>query len=247
MTAPTGPADRFDEGEVASTLASSLESLDDAVNYRDWIVELARDHLVAPVLEVGAGHGTFTEVLIDVGAVTSVEPDGASSAVLRERYADDPRVHVVTGTLDDVNDESGGPFGSAVMINVLEHIDDDRDALETLRRLVVPGGCVVIWVPAFMLLYSPFDRRLGHHRRYRRSEVEAVAREAGLDVVDSRYVNLPGWFSWFLLVRLLRREPTSPHLIAIFDRTIVPVVRWIENRLRMPFGQSVLLIARTPR
>lgn len=237
------PAREFDQGEVAVTLASSLDSLDDAENYRDWIVDLAREYLAVPLLEVGAGHGTFTETFAGFGAVTAVEPDEASAALLRDRFAADPQVTVVAGTVDDVE---GATFGSAVMINVLEHIDDDVGALAALREVVTPGGHVVIWVPAFMALYSPFDRRLGHHRRYRRPGLEKVARSAGLEVVDSRYVNLPGWFSWFLLVRLLRREPTSNALVGLFDRVIVPIVRWVEDRIRMPFGQSVLMIARAP-
>ena len=69
---------------------------------------------------------------------------------------------------------------------------------------------------------------------------------AGYEVVESRYVNMPGWFSWLLLVRLLRQEPTSPTTVKIFDRYIVPVVRWVEDRIRMPFGQSVFLVARKP-
>jgi SAM-dependent methyltransferase len=195
------------------------------------------------VLEVGAGHGTFTEPLAALGAVTAVEPDPWGSQVLRDRYGTDDGVRVVAGTLDDVPPVG---YGSAVMINVLEHIDDDEGALATLRELVVPGGCVVIWVPAYPLLYSPFDRKLGHFRRYRTRDLTAVVRRAGLDVAEHRHVNLPGWFSWLLLVRLLRREPTSPRLVAIFDRWVVPVVRWVEARVRVPFGQSILLVARVP-
>ena len=90
------------------------------------------------------------------------------------------------------------------------------------------------------------DARLGHVRRYRRRELEADVRAAGFDVVDARYVNLPGWFSWLLLVRLFRHEPMSPSTIRLFDRWIVPVVRWLETHVRVPFGQSVFLIARKP-
>ncbi len=243
MTTIGAATDEFDDHEVASTLASSLESLDGAVNYRNWIFDLARGHLAPEILEVGAGHGTFTEVLIDLGPVTAVEPDPRGSKVLHDRFGADPAVSIVGGTLDDV---PASGYGSAVMINVLEHIEDDEGALTSLRDLVDPGGHLVIWVPAFSQLYSPFDRKLGHFRRYRRADLQAVVRRAGLDVVDQRYVNLPGWFSWLLLVKLLRREPTSPRLVGIFDRVVVPVTRWFESRVRVPFGQSILLVARVP-
>ena len=234
----------FDADQVDATLASTLDSLDDAENYRNWIVDLARPHLVAPILEVGAGHGTFTESLATIGEVTAVEPGGYAAAVLASRYADDDRVTTVDGVVADVAAEP--VFGSAVMINVLEHIADDQGVLREIGERLQPGACLSIWVPAFQLLYSPFDTKLGHVRRYRKHELVADVQAAGYDVVDERYVNMPGWFSWLILVRLLRQEPTSATTVKIFDRWIVPVGRWVEDRLRMPFGQSVFVVARKP-
>jgi SAM-dependent methyltransferase len=234
----------FDTDQVDATLASTLDSLDDALNYRNWIVDLARPHLVGPILEVGAGHGTFTESFATFGDVTAVEPGGHAAELLTARYADDDRVTTIDGVVADV--AATATFGSAVMINVLEHIADDQGVLREISERLEPGRCLVIWVPAFRLLYSPFDTKLGHVRRYRKHELERDVRVAGYEVVESRYVNMPGWFSWLVLVRLLRQEPTSPTTVKIFDRYIVPVVRWVEDRIRMPFGQSVFLVARTP-
>ncbi len=232
----------FDQTEVDATLASTLDSLDDAENYRNWIVSLAAPYLVGPILEVGAGHGTFTDSFANFGDVTSIEPDPYAADLLVGRYATDRRVTPLPGTVDDVAAEPG--FGTAVMINVLEHIADDQGVLRSIGERLEPGGHLVIWVPAFRLLYSDFDAKLGHVRRYRKHEVEADVERAGYEVVESRYVNAPGFFSWLLMVRLLKTEPTSATTIKIFDRYLVPPVRWIESRVRMPFGQSVFLVAR---
>ena len=207
-------------------------------------MSLAAPYLVGPILEVGAGHGTFTESFADFGDVTSVEPDAYAAGLLTERYADRSRAcrGRSPGTVDDV--DAGPAFGTALMINVLEHIADDQGVLRSIKDRLEPSGHLVIWVPAFRLLYSPFDAKLGHVRRYRKREVEADVRQAGYDVVESRYVNAPGWFSWLLMVRLMRQEPTSATTIKIFDRYLVPPVRWLESRVRMPFGQSVFLVAR---
>ena len=240
----TSSARSFDSDEVDATLASTLDSLDDAVNYRNWIVDLAAAALDGPVLEVGAGHGTFTESFTQFGDVTAVEPGGHAADLLTSRYADDERVDTVSGVVADVPAEP--TFGSAVMINVLEHIEDDHGVLTEISDRLRPGGSLAIWVPAFQLLYSPFDTKLGHVRRYRKHELEADVRQAGYEVVESRYVNMPGWFSWLLLVRILRQEPTSPTTVKIFDKWIVPVVRWVETHIRVPFGQSVFVIARKP-
>jgi SAM-dependent methyltransferase len=238
------PADRretADADTVDATLAGSLESLDDALNYRDWIVELAAPHLGDRLLEIGAGHGTFTERFAEFGTVVAVEPGEYAASRLTERFADDDRVTTVAGVAADVTADG---FDTAVMINVLEHIEDEQEILADLHLRLAPDAHLVLWVPAFMLLFSDFDRRLGHHRRYRRGAVEALVAANGFEVVTSRHVNLPGWFSWLLMVRLAGIEPTNAATIRVFDRWIVPVVRWVEDRIRMPFGQSILLVAR---
>jgi SAM-dependent methyltransferase len=230
-----------DSDTVDATLAGSLESLDDALNYRDWIVDLAAPHLGDRLLEVGAGHGTFTERFADFGTVVAVEPGEFAAAQLSERFAMNDRVTAVAGVAADVDVDG---FDTAVMINVLEHIDDEQGILGDLHHRLAPDGHLVLWVPAFMMLFSEFDHRLGHHRRYRRRELETLVEANGFELVTSRYVNLPGWFSWLLMVRLARIEPTNTATIRIFDRWIVPLVRWVEDRIRMPFGQSVFLVAR---
>ena len=72
------------------------------------------------------------------------------------------------------------------MINVLEHIDDDQGVLRSISDRLEPGGHVAIWVPAFTLLYSPFDAKLGHVRRYRRRQLEADVTGAPVTTSSSR-------------------------------------------------------------
>ena len=233
--------DRADDTTIDETLASSLESLDDALNYRDWIVDLSEPHLGASLLEIGAGHGTFTEAFVERGSVCAVEPGQHAGSLLAERFDVDDRVDVVVGVTDDVE---SGDFDAAVMINVFEHIDDEVAALAAVSQRLAADGRLILWVPAFMLLYSPFDRKLGHHRRYRMKPLVELIEANGFDVVEQRYANLPGWFSWLILVRLLRQEPTNVATVQLFDRFIVPVVRWVEGHVRVPFGQSIFLVAR---
>lgn len=237
-------AAELDRSVIDETLVSSLDSLDDAENYRRWIIDLLEAGLEGPILEVGAGHGTLTELLAERGAVHAVEPSGHACRLLTDRFADDPRIQVTRGVIDDVAPQAA--YASAVMINVLEHIDDDVRALREIRQRLLPGGHLAIWVPAFEMLYSPFDRRLGHYRRYRRRELERVVGQAGFVVETCHYANLPGWFSWLIIARWFRQEPTGGALVDVFDRVVVPIVRFVEARIRPPFGQSLVVIARKP-
>jgi len=240
MPAPRRP------GEIVAdeTIAATLAALEAAENYRRWIYGLARPFLDGPVLEVGAGHGTFTGLLAEHGQVHAVEPSAALASALADTHRGDDRIEVTVGTIDDVPDEQR--FGSAVMFNVLEHIEDDAGALRAIRDRLLPGGSVVLWVPAFELLFSRFDLALGHHRRYRLRPLIELVESCGYRVVDARYANSAGWVSWLVGARLLGKAPTSRAVISLFDRVVVPVVRTVERVVRPPFGQSIFLAARKP-
>lgn len=230
--------------DVDGSLAATLDVLEGAANYRDWILSLARPWLAGPILEVGAGQGTYTEHLLHVGEVHCVEPSDRGAGELKRRYGHDPRVQVTHGLLADVDAEPS--FGSAILINVLEHIDDDAAALRQLRDRLVPGGRVILWVPAFPLLYSPFDRAIGHHRRYRRVPLLQLVSAAGFTVERAHHANLIGWFTWLAVARGLGRVPASPTMVGVWDRFALPVIRAVESRVTPPFGQSLFVVGRKP-
>ena len=226
-----------DDGELMAT----LDDLDNADNYSGWIEDLIRPYLGGQILEVGAGRGTFTRRLAGHGKVIAVEPAPGALEPLSE-VAAEVDAQVIAGDLSNV--PAGTQATSAVFINVLEHISEDVDALRTARSLVEPGGHVIVFVPAFELLYSRFDAAIGHYRRYRKEELAAVFEHAGLDLVDIRYVNAPGWLAWLVLVKLLRQSPTTGGASALYDRAAVPVIRRVEAKVRVPFGQSILCVGR---
>jgi SAM-dependent methyltransferase len=222
-------------------LQETLDNLDDAGNYAAWIFELIAPHLGDDVLEVGAGHGTFTELLAKTGKrVVTSDVSERCVGILRDRFAGDSSVEVIAGSIDAV--AGSGPFDAAILINVLEHIEGDDDALRQLAGVLKPGGRAVLWVPAFSLLYSDFDRKIGHHRRYRKDGLRTQLSRAGYEVRDLRYVNAAGAVAWLVLARFLRRAPTSGAPVKIFDRYFVPVLKRLERRWPPPFGQSVFAV-----
>jgi len=133
-----------------------------------------------------------------------------------------------------------------VMVNVLEHIDDDVGALRALGDDLCPGGQIVIYSPAFNALYSRFDAAVGHYRRYTTGSLARAIDEPDLELVDIRYVNAVGALAWYVVATRLGRRPTEGWSTQLFDRVAVPVVRRVEGRVAPPFGQSVLAVARRP-
>jgi SAM-dependent methyltransferase len=231
----------MEAGGAEVTLASVLE---DAPNYRNWIVDLCAPHLAGPVLEVGAGQGTFTGRFARFGDVTAVESHAGRAALLAERHGGDHGVTTIAGTVGDVPGEAS--FGSAVMIDVLERIEDDQGVLRAVLERLEPGGRLCIWAPTYEFLAGPFDAELGHVRRYRKRQLEADVRLAGYEVVEGRHVNLPGWLGWLVVCRVLRSRPIAPGLVRFLDTWIVPIIRWSESQVRVPIAMSVFLVARKP-
>ena len=232
---------------MTSSLEASLDELSDANNYYSWIATLMGRALTGRVLELGAGSGTFTRHIAErATSVDAIEPSAPQFEKLRSLSAECPHVNAFHGTLEKAHELNLGPFDNAVLVNVLEHIRDDRQTLRELRTLVRPGGSIAVWVPAYEALYSRFDREVGHFKRYSRKELKALALNAGLEIERLSYVNALGAVAWGLVATLGRQRPTEGHLARLWDRRVVPVISAAERRVTVPWGQSVLLVARVP-
>jgi SAM-dependent methyltransferase len=228
--------------DADAMLAPSLENLDQAGNYAAWILELAAPHLGNKVLEVGAGHGTFTALLARQDRqVVASELSGRCIGKLRVRFAGTPSVQVLHGGIPAAAPH--GPFDAVILINVLEHIDDDDGALRDIAAVLKPCGRVILWVPALPVLYSEFDRSIGHYRRYRMAALRRQLHRAGYEVREIRYVNVIGAIAWLVVARFLRRSPNCKASVRLFDRYFVPVMATVERMLRPPFGQSLFTVA----
>lgn len=225
--------------------SETLESLVSAVNYHAWLTDLALPHLGEHPLELGSGLGDYAASWLERGVprITVTEADESRLGVLNRRFAGDERVAV---RAIDVAAPGRASHSAYVAFNVLEHIPDHVGALRAAHTLVRPGGAVVMFVPAFQLAMSRFDRQVGHERRYTRSTLRTAYTAAGLTVDDVRYVNAPGLLAWILGMRLMRMTPKDGLPVRLWDRLVIPPVRRFENRVRPPFGQSVLAVGRVP-
>jgi SAM-dependent methyltransferase len=235
---PKVPAS-LDDAEVPINEALARRAAAD--NYHEWLYDLAEPHLGGTCLEIGSGRGDLTAYLARGRRLDASDVSEQFVKVLQGRFASSPNVTVQQLDMDTFVPEKR--YDSIVMMNVLEHIRDDESALSTLRQALNPGGRIVLYVPAFMLLYSDFDREIGHYRRYRKNELGRLVEQSGYSLVESRYVNSVGALGWFLYSRVLGRKPSDQLTIGACDRIVVPIVRRVERRMFPPFGLSVLAVA----
>lgn len=238
------PASRYVHPRAAGADGVSDYSLDIAedpsTNYVRWIADLCTPHLGETVLDFGAGFGAITSHIAPGRSVTALDSSAACAAALRERFAPNSNVSVVQGDLSDLADRL---FDSVLITNVLEHILDDAGLLADLATHLRPGGNVVIYVPAFNPLFTGWDRKVGHYRRYSRRRLAGVVREGGLRTTQMHYVNLLALPAWLVSGRLVDRQDRTVRSLGLWDRRAVPIARAIESRFHPPIGLNLFCVA----
>ncbi len=216
---------------------ANLEVMEDAVRYNRFLLDLVLP--LAPgkrLLDFGAGTGTFARRLAAQGAdVICVEADAQLRAELERNNL---RTAAATS---DIPSES---MDVVYSFNVLEHIADDEAALAELRRVLKPGGQLLLYVPAFMILYSGMDRRVGHLRRYRKQPLQRLALRAGFAVDDVRYADSLGFLA-ALAFRALgpRSGELDPRGVRFYDRWLFPLSRLLDCAFSPVAGKNLILRA----
>jgi len=198
------------------------------------------------VLEVGSGIGNMSQFFADRERVVLTDTDAGYRETLRTRFAQHPNVAVRELSLPEVPDSLVAErFDTVICLNVLEHIEDDRGSLAAMRALLVPGGRLVLLVPAVPFLYGTLDRALGHFRRYAPSVLRERYAEAGLGMRHLEYFNLAGMPGWWFVGSVLRREVIPQGSLGLYDK-LVPLFR-LERLLPWRMGQSLIAIGERPR
>ncbi|GII93309.1 class I SAM-dependent methyltransferase [Sinosporangium siamense] len=219
---------------------------DEGKNYRKYEFDTVAPHVGRSMLEIGSGLGHFAELFLprlDRLVVSDFDPYCIEQ--LRKRFATRDEVDVLQFGLP-TEIPLDNKVDTVVMMNVLEHIEEDVEALRSLARVTLPGGRIVIWVPGYMQLYGDFDRKVGHVTRYTPKTLAKTVAAAGLKAEVLKPINFLGGIAWWLAVRRGGVGYPDPRLVKIYDRTVVPATRLIERFVRPPFGQTVFCVARVP-
>lgn len=220
----------------------NLEVMREAVKYNQFLGDLIRRNAgnAKSALDFGAGIGTFSScVEIDSELVHCVEPDEASQQYLSQQG------YKTHGSLSEVSDAS---IDYLFTLNVLEHIEDDAAAIREIFRIIKPGGRVLIYVPAFMALFTSMDAHVGHHRRYRLSELSEAIKEVGFYIEKSAYFDALGFLATlvFKLFDSPEPAPLNPRLVGLYDRYIFPASRLLSIPCARFFGKNLYIVARRP-
>ena len=221
---------------------SELELFEKAENWKAYYGNLIKDYLGQEVLEVGAGIGATARMLCS-GKQTRwlcLEPDPAMADHLKSLIDAHQLLsssQVKLGLVADLQPHE--MFDSIIYIDVLEHIEDDREELKTSCTHLKPGGFLVVLSPAHQSLYTPFDEAIGHHRRYNKESLSAVI-PTSLERIELKYLDSVGAIASLGNRFVLKSATPSARQLAVWDKLMVPLSRVVDPLLGYRTGKSII-------
>jgi SAM-dependent methyltransferase len=199
------------------------------------------------ILDVGCGTGANLELLSQFGEAEGVDVSSEALAFCRARGLQS----VSEGEAEKLPYDNSS-FDLVTGLDVVEHLDDDLAGLREMRRVLRPGGRALLFVPAFMFLWGVQDDISHHRRRYTRSGLKEIVRQAGFEIERATYVNIT-FFLPILLGRLLMRatgyRPASENNLTVgflngLLGSILGGERFFLSLMNFPFGVSIVCVAR---
>lgn len=191
------------------------------------------------LLEFGAGTGEFINRFKKYSKINTytVELDENYYKKLAENH----------NSFKNINDLSTN-VDAVFSIDVMEHIENDVDALKDIYNKLESKGHLLIYVPARPELYSNFDKSIGHFRRYKKKELVNKVKEAGFTVKYCRYQDFLGYFAAYYNVMFSKNDATlNKKAVAVYDKFIVPTSNVVEKIMVKPFiGKNIILLATKP-
>lgn len=218
-----------------------------AGQYHSFLFKQIEPYLGREVIEVGAGAGNISRLLLDRDRLVLTDDDPGHLEKLADNYKN--WGYVRTLGLDPARPETApgseglwGGFDSVVSFHALSRIRDDAAALRTMQRMLKPGGRVLLMLPAHARLFGSLDAGMGHHRRYDAADVRDKLAAAGFELEQVRFLNPVAVPAWWLRSRVLKLRLISDFQLAVFD-ILMPLVRWLA-RFDLPFGLVVFAVGR---
>ena len=216
--------------------------------YSKWIYHMYEKYIGKEVLDIGGGVGTAISFYIDKAErVVATELFENQVNIMNKRFENYQYFKAIQADIMKDDFSAYDKFDTIILINVLEHIEDDRKALANMKKLLKDSGTIIICVPAMPGLYCYMDKNVGHYRRYTKGELRVKAKRAELQVIEDKYMNFMGILPYWIKGKLKKDNGGSfstsidegeSKLYSIATSILEP----IERVIKPPIGISEFII-----
>lgn len=204
------------------------------------------------ILEIGSGVGNISEYFLNDNASISLSDiRDVYCEELQTKFHGEPTLqgimtmNLVDNDFDTKFSRHISSFDTVFALNVVEHIHNDRLAISNCYKLLKPGGCLIVLVPAFQRLFNNFDVELEHYRRYSRKHLESLFISNNLKIIKSRYFNAAGIAGWFISGKMQHHKIIPVGQIRLYN-SLVPLFKLLDSIILHSFGLSVITIGLKP-
>lgn len=226
----------------------TLEVISDANHFNRWMYETIKPYCSGQVLEIGSGIGNISRFFLeDQFEISLSDLSSDYFSRLKQNFAEFTNLQDVfcidfaEPQLADKYSHLVGKFDTVFALNVLEHVEDHRLAIENSYQFLKPGGKLIILVPAFQALYNSFDKALDHYRRYSVNELENVMSIPGFELVDTKYFNVAGILGWIVSGKMMKKDTIPGGQMAFYDK-LVPLWKLGDFVLSRLGGLSIICV-----
>lgn len=237
-----------DASATVALIERDLTILGESAGYTNLQFSKIEPFLGSRILELGAGIGNHTALLAArrPEILVAAEQEREFCSLIEVRCG--PTTRVICMDIGDLRARAEEfrreRLDTIIALNVIEHIEDDREALAAAADLLIPGGQIVLLAPAHPFLYARLDRLYGHYRRYTKALFRAHAVALDLELVEASYFNMLAAIGWLVVAKFGRARQMSRGGMRIFDRTLALQQRLEKMLPAVPFGLGILAVLR---
>jgi len=225
-----------------NTGTETLEVISQADRFNFWMYSKIKPNINGSILEIGSGIGNISKHLIsDFSNVTLSDYKEEYVNILKNKF--DCETHKLDISTNDIHDELINKFDTIVILNVLEHIENEARVLNNCKKLLKQNGTLIVLVPAYQKLYNSFDVELEHIKRYNKSSLSKAIQAQQLSINKIFYFNAVGILGWYISGSILRKKLIPTNQMALYNR-LIPFIKLIDILFFQLIGLSVIAISK---
>lgn len=237
-----GNQDNFKEFDFEGE--ENLRAIAEADKFNEWMYQQVTPHCDGKILEIGSGIGNISYFFdrdgmdIDLSDIREQYRSYLKKSFEKQAVLD---IDIVAVSFEEIHGDKLGAYDAVFALNVVEHIKDDKLAIENMIKLLKPGGKIIILVPAYQWLYNGFDMALEHFKRYTKSRLLGIFPTAGAKLIRSWYFNFAGIFGWFLVGSMLKKKLIPESNMKLYN-LLTPIFKIADKVVLNKMGLSVIAV-----
>ena len=239
---------QFEYKEIDQEGLDTLDTMSEARKLNAWQYEDSSRHLSGKILEIGSGVGNISAFYVEENrdiTLSDIRDNYLEKLTKKFEKGVSPnkiiKMDLVASDFEEKYAKHIGTFDGLFALNVVEHIEDDTLAISNAKKLLKPGGKMVILVPAYQALYNGLDKALFHYRRYNKRSLNELFLKNDLSIDKSYYFNFAGILGWFVSGKLQKNNTIPGGQLKLYN-SLVPIFKLVDLITFRKIGLSVVCV-----